>query len=238
VKTRKFALSSLLAIAVFLVACSPQPAPTEAMPAEDMSTEVMEDTGDEMMAEDGDEMMSDDGDEMMSDEDEEMMDSEDTESTMAEEEMMLPEWLSASLTNAHSGETFAIADFQGDVVLVETLAMWCSNCLKQQKEVVQLHKLLVERDNFVSVGIDIDANENIEALKAYTNQNGFDWIYTVAPPEVAREIGLLYGDLYLNPPSTPMLIIDQHGDVHTLPFGIKSAADLYKALLPFLDGTM
>ena len=234
-KTRKFALSALLAIAIFLVACSPQPAPTEAMPAEDMSTEVMEDKDDEMM--------SDDGDEMMSDEDEEMMDSEDAESTMteevmAEEEMMLPEWLSTSLTNAHTGETFAIADFQGDVVLVETLAMWCSNCLKQQKEVVQLHKLLVERDNFVSVGIDIDANENIEALKAYTNQNGFDWIYTVASPEVAREIGLLYGDLYLNPPSTPMLIIDQHGEVHTLPFGIKNAADLYKALLPFLDGTM
>ena len=234
-KTRKFALSSLLAIAIFLVACSPQPAQTEAMPAEDMSTEVMEDKDDEMM--------SDDGDEMMSDEDEEMMDSEDaastmTEEAMAEEEMMLPEWLSASLTNAHTGETFAIADFQGDVVLVETLAMWCSNCLKQQKEVVQLHKLLVERDNFVSVGIDIDANENIEALKAYTNQNGFDWIYTVASPEVAREIGLLYGDLYLNPPSTPMLIIDQHGEVHTLPFGIKSAADLYKALQPFLDGTM
>ena len=234
-KTRKFALSALLAIAVFLVACSPQPAPTAAMSDEEMSTEVMEDKDDEMM--------SDDGDEMMSDEDEEMMDSEDAESTMteeamAEEEMMLPEWLSASLTNAHTGETFTISDYQGDVVLVETLAMWCSNCLKQQKEVVQLHKLLVERDNFVSVGIDIDANENIEALKAYTNQNGFDWIYTVASPEVAREIGLLYGDLYLNPPSTPMLIIDQHGEVHTLPFGIKSAADLYKALQPFLDGTM
>jgi thiol-disulfide isomerase/thioredoxin len=205
------------------------------MSEDEMPAEVMEDKDDEMM--------SDDGDEMMNDEDEEMMDSEDAQSTMteeamAEEEMMLPEWLSASLTNAHTGETFTISDYKGDVVLVETLAMWCSNCLKQQKEVQQLHKLLIERENFVSVGIDIDANENIEALKVYTNQNGFDWIYTVASPEVAREIGQLYGDLYLNPPSTPMLIIDQHGEVHTLPFGIKSAADLYKALQPFLDGTM
>ena len=234
-KTQQIALSALLAIAVFLVACSPQPTPTEAMSDEEMSTEVMEDTDDEMMADDGEEMMSDDDDEMMDDEGAESTMSEEA---MAEEAMMLPDWFSASLTNAHTGEIFAIADFQGDVVLVETMAMWCSNCLKQQKEVKQLHNLLGELDDFVSVGIDIDANENIEALKVYTNQNGFDWTYTVAPPEVAREIGQLYGDQYLNPPSTPMLIIDRHGEVHTLPFGIKSAADLHKALQPFLEGTM
>ena len=234
-KTQKIALSALLAIALFLVACSPQPTPTAAISEDEMPAEVMEDKDDEMMAEDGDEMMSEDSDEMM---DDESAESTMSEEAMAEEAMMHPDWLSTSLTNAHTGETFTIADFQGDVVLVETLAMWCSNCLKQQKEVQQLHKLLIERENFVSVGIDIDANENIEALKSYTNQNGFDWTYTVVPAEVAREIGQLYGDLYLNPPSTPMLIIDQHGEVHTLPFGIKSAADLYKALLPFLDGTM
>jgi len=60
----------------------------------------------------------------------------------------------------------------------------------------------------------------------------------VAPVEVAREIGLLYGDQFLNPPSTPMLIIDTHGEVHLLLFGHKTAAELKSALTPFLSESM
>jgi hypothetical protein len=55
---------------------------------------------------------------------------------------------------------------------------------------------------------------------------------------VAREIGQLYGDQFLNPPSTPMLIVDRHGEVHLLPFGRKSADDLQEALAPFLNDGM
>jgi hypothetical protein len=112
--------------------------------------------------------------------------------------------------------------------------MWCTNCFKQQGQVAALHDLIGERADFVSLGIDIDPNENAAALKVYTEKNGFDWLYTVAPVEVAREIGRLYGDQFLNPPSTPMLIIDRHGEVHPLPFGIKSAESLQMALEPFL----
>jgi hypothetical protein len=151
---------------------------------------------------------------------------------------MTPDWFKASLTNVNTGETFAVGDYKGKVVLVETLAMWCSNCLKQQGQVQTLHDLVGERDDFVSLGLDIDPNENAEALKAYTANNGFDWVYAIAPTEVAREIGQLYGDQFLNPPSTPMLIIDREGEVHLLPFGIKSAEDLLDALQPFLDAEM
>jgi hypothetical protein len=55
---------------------------------------------------------------------------------------------------------------------------------------------------------------------------------------VAREIANLYGEQFLNPPSTPMLVIDRHGEAHLLPFGIKSAAELEEALKPFLDESM
>jgi hypothetical protein len=116
--------------------------------------------------------------------------------------------------------------------------MWCSNCMKQQQQVKALHVLLGERDDFVSVGLDIDLNENQDDLKNYISANGFDWIYAVAPAEVAREIGQTYGDLFLNPPSTPMFIIDRKGEVHLLPFGIKSAQSLLEALQPFLDEGM
>jgi hypothetical protein len=200
--------------------------------SEDMDEAMMEDK-DETSSEDE---MGDAGDEAMDAGDGDMMEGESE--TMTEDAITGPDWLKAELADARSDGPFKVADFQGKVVLVETLAMWCSNCLKQQKQVLALHDLLGERDDFVSLGIDIDPNENAAALKTYIESNGFDWLYTVAPIEVAREIGQLYGDQFLNPPSTPMLIIDRHGEVHLLPFGIKSAESLLEALQPFLDEEM
>ena len=124
--------------------------------------------------------------------------------------------------------------FDGKVVLVETMAMWCSNCYKQQSQVKALHDLIGENDDFVSVGIDIDLNEELGDLKEYVMNNGFDWWYAVASKEVAREISQVLGDQFLNPPSTPMFIIDREGEVHPLNFGIKSAEELLQSLEPFL----
>jgi hypothetical protein len=67
---------------------------------------------------------------------------------------------------------------------------------------------------------------------------GFDWLYAVPSADVSREIAALYGDQFLNPPSTPIVVIDRHGDTHPLPFGIKSADDLMRAIQPFLDESM
>jgi thiol-disulfide isomerase/thioredoxin len=166
----------------------------------------------------------------------EMMD----ETADADGRMETPAWFDTELINAATGETFRMADFSGSgkVVLVETMAYWCSNCLQQQKEVKQLHELLGMRDDFISLGLDVDPNEDVGTLKSYLERNQFDWIYSVVPAEVSAELAALYGDQYLNPPSTPMLIIDSHGEVHLLPFGIKTAADLQAALQPYLDASM
>jgi cytochrome oxidase Cu insertion factor (SCO1/SenC/PrrC family) len=156
----------------------------------------------------------------------------------AASEMEQPDFFSAEFVQPSSGEVYTINDFQGKVVLVETLAMWCSNCLQQQKQVKALHKILGERDDFVSIGLDIDPNEEIDMLKEYTARHGFDWMYAIAPREVAREIAQRYGDQFLNPPSTPMFIIDRHGEVHPLPFGIKESVTLKDYLEPFLNSEM
>ena len=70
----------------------------------------------------------------------------------------------------------------------------------------------------------------------YVASHGFDWQYAIAPAEVAREISQLYGDQFLNPTAAPMLIIDRNGEVHPLPFGIKSAEELMEAVESFLNG--
>ena len=152
--------------------------------------------------------------------------------------MESPAWYGAALTNVQTGTAFTINDLKGKVVLVETMAIWCSNCKKQQGQVKALHELLGERADFVSLGLDIDPNENSDALKNYIDSNAFDWYYAVPSADVSREIAALYGDQFLNPPSTPMLIIDRKGVAHPLPFGLKSADDLLKALQPFLDEAM
>lgn len=146
-----------------------------------------------------------------------------------------PAWFGALLTNINTGETFSINDFKGKVVLVETMAQWCPSCKKQQLEIKSLLEQLGMPADLVTIALDIDPNENAETLKTYAANNGFDWLYAIAPADVSREIGNLYGDQFLNPPSTPILIIDQMGEVHLLPFGIKSAADLMKAIEPFLN---
>jgi hypothetical protein len=101
-----------------------------------------------------------------------------------------------------------------------------------------LHELLGKDSGLVSVGLAIDPNENAEQLKSYAAEKGFDWMYAVAPVEVSRELARLYGDQFLNPPSTPILVIDRNGVAHPLPFGIKSAEQLKQAIAPFLNEGM
>ena len=53
-----------------------------------------------------------------------------------------------------------------------------------------------------------------------------------------RVVGNLYGAQFLNPPSTPILIVDRHGVAHPLPFGIKSVDELFEAVNMYLQEGM
>ena len=236
-KSRNTLLSLVLLLAVFLTACGGAAAPDammeekESMPEESMTEEPMV----EESHDDGIKPMEESSDTDMM---EETMPASDSMSDDTTDMMESPAWFSAPLTDARTGQTFSVNDFKGKVVLVETMAMWCSNCLKQQNQVKVLHEALGMRDDFVSIGLDIDPNENVDALKSYVEKQGFDWHYAVSPVDVSREIASLYGDQFLNPPSTPIVVIDRHGEAHPLPFGIKSADELMQAIQPFLDEGM
>lgn len=146
-----------------------------------------------------------------------------------------PEWFDYELVDVNTGESFTMNDYAGKVVLLETMAIWCPNCIRQGLEVAKLHELLEEPNDLVSISLDVDINEDAPALKEYTQEFGFDWHYAVAPILVARALGNLYTAQYLNPPLSPMLIIDRHGDVHHLEYGHKSAEKLLEWVQPYLD---
>ena len=119
------------------------------------------------------------------------------------------------------------------------MAVWCTTCLAQQQQIQGLHAALGGNADLVSVSLDIDPNETPAVLTKYVEANsGFNWDYSISPTALSRELGQTYGDQFLNPPSTPILIIDRHGIAHPLPFGIKSAEALMKAVQPFLDAHM
>ena len=145
-----------------------------------------------------------------------------------------PGWFDMELTDVQTGETFNMNDYTGKVVLLETMAIWCPNCVVQANEVRNLHKLLGDRADLISVTLDVDFNEDEASLKEYALGYGFDWHFAVAPLEVARALGNLYTAQYLNPPLSPMLIIDRDGNVHHLEYGLKKAETLQKIVEPYL----
>jgi thiol-disulfide isomerase/thioredoxin len=238
---KKTLIPVLLSLFV-LSACAPakaNPAAMEEIPVTG-SSEGMEKPTEAMMEKPTEAMMEKPTEAMMEKPTETMME-KPTEAMMEEPaEMMMasPAWMDAALTHVSTGEEFKISDFKGKVVLVENLAIWCSTCLSQQKQVKALHEALRMNEDLVSVGLDIDPNEDAGDLKSYTRSNGFDWYYAVAPREVASEMGNLYGAQFLNPPSAPILIIDRKGEVHPMPFGLKSSDDLKKFIEPFLKDAM
>jgi len=207
----------MLALLVALSACAPSTTTPDAMM--DTPTTATED--------------------MMENPTEVMMDQPTSAPEMPGDQMMdTPAWFDVALTDVRTGEDFSINGFKGKVVLVEDLAMWCSNCKKQQIQVKTFLEEMGMNEDLVFIGLDIDPNEMAADLKTYTDNNGFSWLYAVAPIEVAREIGNLYGDQFLNPPSTPIFLVDRKGQVHPLPFGIKSAEDLKNFIEPFLSAEM
>jgi thiol-disulfide isomerase/thioredoxin len=125
-----------------------------------------------------------------------------------------------------TGETFRIADHAGSVIIIEAMAIWCSNCRAQQGDV----KAALERlppDSVVYVVVDVDPNEDRASLASYREQNGFSGRYAVAGSDVARALAADFGDQFLNPPSTPIVIVGTDGRVTPTEYGHKSADEIF-----------
>jgi thiol-disulfide isomerase/thioredoxin len=135
--------------------------------------------------------------------------------------------LSYELTDIRSGDTFTLGQLAAEKpVLVETMAIWCTTCLSQQREVVQAHELA----DFHSVGIDVDPNEDAAALAEYVDLEGFDWRFAIADEELVSLLTNAYGFGVTNPPSTPTFIVTAD-EVRALEFGrVRSAEELVAEL--------
>lgn len=132
-------------------------------------------------------------------------------------------WATATLTDVRDGSTFRVADLvaANRVVFIETMAIWCSNCRAQQKDVV---KALAGLDpaRVTWIGIDVDGSETASDLAAYSDSLGFDWPYAVGSADFLRALSDEFGTQVLSPPSTPILVVGTDGTVTLTEFGHKS----------------
>ena len=134
-------------------------------------------------------------------------------------------WRTTALVDTRSGDTFTIDELKGKLVVIEPMAIWCSNCRIQQGEAaVALGRL--DDPAIVYVSVDVDPNERAGDLAAYADGSGFDWAFVVATKEVARSLAATFGDQILSPPSTPLILVGPDGEVVDQHFGIRSADDL------------
>lgn len=132
-------------------------------------------------------------------------------------------WATAQLTDVRTGERFRIADLVADgrVVFLEPMAIWCTNCRRQQGDVVVALDRL-DPAKVTWIGVDVDPSEEADALAEYSRTFGFDWPFVVAGVDVSRALAAEFGDRVLSPPSTPIVVVGTDGRVTLTEFGHKS----------------
>jgi hypothetical protein len=133
-------------------------------------------------------------------------------------------WATATLTDVETGASFRIADLAGRTVFVEAMAIWCSNCRRQQGEFRSALERL-DPDHVAYVVLTIDPGETAEALARYKADQGFQGRYAVAGREVSAALEAEFGATVLNPPSVPLILVRPDGTVTFQP-GPHSADDI------------
>jgi len=129
----------------------------------------------------------------------------------------LADWQTMTLTDARTGDEFAVADFVGCTVYVETMATWCGACRAQLEHVATAAEEL-DPDAFVFIAISVETEISDEDLARYADDASFDWLFSVASPDALREIVDEFGRESIVPPSTPHLIVNpdgSYGDLRT-----------------------
>lgn len=136
--------------------------------------------------------------------------------------------LALELVDVRSGETFTLGELAADApIIVETMAIWCTNCRQQMHEVTAAHALA----EFHSVSIDVEPTEIAEDLVAYADREGFDWPFVLADAELATALRDRFGTEVLFPPGMPKLLVRTDGSVELLPIGDLLSADEIAALV-------
>jgi thiol-disulfide isomerase/thioredoxin len=138
-----------------------------------------------------------------------------------------PLWISASLQDIGTGTSYSIGSFDKPV-LVESFAVWCPICTRQQEELKQLHSVV--GDSIVSVSLNSDPNEDQAKVREHIERHGFDWYYAVTPQDVTSSLIDQFGVSFVNVPLAPIVLLCPDGTAERLRNGVKSAEELQRTV--------
>lgn len=132
-------------------------------------------------------------------------------------ELPQDELLAARLTDVRTGEHFTLGQLAADgPILLEPMAVWCTNCRAQMHEVTRAH----ETADFHSVSLDVDLSETAQDLAEYADREGWDWRFAMANADLYRLLQQRFGDAVTYPPATPLIVIERDRTVRPLEFGV------------------
>ncbi len=134
------------------------------------------------------------------------------------------DWKEVPLTDVSSGEKYTVEELEKPV-LVETFAVWCPTCTRQQREVGKLHQDI----DVTSVSLDVDPNEDEEKIRQHLERHGFSWRYSVSPPEATNLLRKEYGNVIITPPRAPMVLVCEEGE-RLLSTGVKPSSRLQQEI--------
>ncbi len=135
----------------------------------------------------------------------------------------------ASTATRPDGTTFAISDFAGQTVFVETFATWCSTCRKQLKSTTEAATQAGDGAVFLALSVETDLDP--AELATYAAENGFvDITFAVMDAEALAAFNEQFGRSVLNAPSTPKFIVRPDGAITELVTGLESADEILAQL--------
>lgn len=133
-------------------------------------------------------------------------------------------WKTSPLVDVRTEESFTISDFAGKPVLVESFAVWCPVCIKQQQEIQKLHQEL--GDSFVSISLDTDPNEDAQKVLEAVLDRGFDWRFAISPAELTKSLIDEFGPAIVNAPIAPIILVCEDQSTRFLGRGTKDVEEL------------
>lgn len=107
------------------------------------------------------------------------------------------------LKDINTNLTYKISDFENEIVLIESFAIWCPSCTNQQKELKKLHQI---NPDIISISLDTDQNEDESEVLAHTQKHNFDWRYSISPQELTSYFISNYGITFAAAPAVPILL--------------------------------
>ncbi|MDF1541873.1 MAG: hypothetical protein RQ731_09960 [Anaerosomatales bacterium] len=84
-----------------------------------------------------------------------------------------------------------------------------------------------QTDDVIVVSLDIDANENEEAVREHIERNGFEGYFAISPSVLTQALVDEYGTFIITPPLSPKILVNtDQTEAEALERGVKSAEEL------------